>query len=68
MIFAIGLVWTAEAFNSAFESVTDLVQPEIHPLAGKAKDMAAGAVLISAITAAIIGILVFSKHLIKLIN
>jgi len=44
----------------------DLVSPDHHPLAGRAKDIAAGAVLIAALIAAIIGALVFIPHLIAL--
>lgn len=60
---AIGLVWVAEGLNTAIEAVVDLVTPEFHPLAGRAKDIAAGAVLLAALTAAIIGTLVFYPHL-----
>jgi len=63
---AIGLVWTAEGLNTAIECVVDLVSPDHHPLAGRAKDIAAGAVLIAALIAAIIGALVFIPHLIAL--
>jgi diacylglycerol kinase (ATP) len=56
-------VWTAEALNTAIELLTDLASPEYHPLAGKAKDVAAGAVLIAAIGAIAIGFLVFGPHL-----
>jgi diacylglycerol kinase len=59
---AIGLVWTAEGLNTAIECVVDLVSPDHHPLAGRAKDIAAGAVLIAALIAAIIGALVFVPH------
>ncbi len=52
-------VWTAEAINTAFELLADAVAPEFDPLIGKAKDVAAGAVLIAAIGAAAIGLLVF---------
>jgi diacylglycerol kinase len=48
-VLAIVAVWTAEAMNTAFELLTDLASPTFHPLAGKAKDVAAGAVLISAL-------------------
>lgn len=58
-ILAIASVLAAEAFNSAIEDLTDLVSPDHHPLAGHAKDLAAGAVLITAIGAAIIGFIVF---------
>jgi len=63
VVAAIGLVWTAEALNTAVETVVDLVSPDIHPLAGRAKDIAAGAVLMAAIAAVIIGVLVFAPHL-----
>lgn len=59
LVFAIGLVLSAEAFNSAIERLVDLQEPEQNPKAGKIKDMAAGAVLLSAIAAAIIGVLIF---------
>jgi diacylglycerol kinase len=56
---SIALVFAAEAFNTALEHLTDLVSPEHHPLAGKAKDVAAGAVLLTVIGAAVVGILIF---------
>lgn len=62
IVLSMVMVWTAEAFNTALEFLTDLISPEIHPLARKAKDVAAGSVLISAIGAAIIGALVFIPH------
>ena len=55
-------VWTAEAFNTALECLTDLASPELHPLAGKAKDVAAAAVLITAVGAATIGVVVFTPY------
>ncbi|RNI27007.1 diacylglycerol kinase [Rufibacter latericius] len=61
--FAIGLVWMAELFNTALEVVVNLVSPERHPLAGKAKDIAAGAVLVASLTSAIAGLLVFLPYL-----
>jgi diacylglycerol kinase (ATP) len=63
IVLACMAVWTAETLNTALEFLTDLASPEFHPLAGKAKDVAAGAVLIAAIGAAIIGVLVFWPHL-----
>ena len=63
VIGAIGLVWAAEAFNTAIEALTDLVSPGEHPLAGRAKDIAAGAVLCAAITAVVIGFIVFGPRL-----
>lgn len=63
LLVAMALVWTAEAFNTALEFLTDLASPESHPLAGKAKDVAAAAVLIAAFFAVVIGVVVFSAHL-----
>lgn len=57
---AIGFVLVAEYFNTAIEHLTDLVvNNEFHPLAKEAKDASAGAVLLAAITALIIGLIVF---------
>lgn len=61
---AIGLVFAAELVNSALEAVVDLASPDVHPLAKAAKDMGAGAVLISACVAVIIGLLIFGPPLI----
>jgi len=55
-------VWTAEALNTAFEFLTDVASPSFHPLAEKAKDVAAGAVLITACGAAVVGLIVFGPH------
>lgn len=57
--FAIGLVIITEMLNTAVESLTDLASPEIHPLAKKTKDIAAGAVLIATLVAIVIGLLIF---------
>ena len=67
VIAAIGLVWTAEGLNTAIEALVDLVSPEQHPLAGRAKDVAAGAVLLAALAAAAIGLLVFGPRLLALL-
>lgn len=58
-IFAIAAVLAAEAFNTALEYLTDLVSPDYHVLAGKTKDAAAAGVLITAIGAAIVGLIIF---------
>ncbi len=63
LTFAGGMVLTAEAFNTAIEIDIDLTSPEFHPYARDTKDVAAGAVLISAITAALIGVAIFGPHL-----
>jgi diacylglycerol kinase len=53
------LVLSLEAVNTAIEHLTDLVSPGFHPLAGKAKDVAAAAVLIAALGSVLVGALVF---------
>lgn len=59
VVICIVLVISLEAVNTAIETLTDLVSPEWHHLASRAKDLAAGAVLIAAIGAAIVGCIVF---------
>ena len=59
IVFSIGLVFITEMLNTAVEFLTDLVSPEFHPLAKKVKDVAAGAVLFSALVAVVIGLFVF---------
>lgn len=63
VILCIGVVIAAELFNTAIEKRVDLVSPERHPIAGQVKDIAAGAVLVCAATAAIIGLVVFIPYL-----
>ena len=65
IIAAIGMVLSAEIFNTAIEQLTDLIQPEQDPKAGIIKDLAAGAVLLTAITALIIGLIIFVPYLLK---
>ena len=66
LVFIIGAVWSAEAMNSAMERVVDLVTLEKKPLAKAAKDLAAGSVLILAITSVIIGLVIFLPKFISL--
>ena len=61
---SVACVWSAELMNTAIESLTDLASPAYHPLAGKAKDVAAGAVLLAALGALVVGALVFGPHFI----
>jgi diacylglycerol kinase (ATP) len=65
IILAISIVWTAEALNTAFEFLADAASPEFHPLVRDAKDVAAGAVLLAAVAAAIIGIIIFWPYVQK---
>jgi diacylglycerol kinase len=62
VLLTIGLVIGLELINTAIEKVVDLITKEWHPLAGKAKDMAAGAVLVASILAVIIGVIIFRKY------
>lgn len=63
ILLCFALVLAAEAFNTAIERLVDLISPTHHPLAGEAKDVAAGAVLICAIIAAIAGLLIFAPYM-----
>ncbi len=56
----IGLVIFAELCNTAMEAIVDLATQALHPLAKRAKDIAAASVYVLSITAAIVGILVFA--------
>ncbi len=56
-------VWSAEGANTALELLADHVSPEHQPLIGKSKDAAAGAVLLAAMGAVLIGALVFIPYL-----
>ena len=68
LALSICLVLMAEALNTALEFLTDLVSPGYHELAGKAKDTAAGAVLICALGAAGVGIAIFAPRLLALLD
>lgn len=61
LCFAVTFVLTAEMFNTAIEYAVDLIKEEYHPLAKIAKDIAAGAVFVSAVNAVIAGYLLFVK-------
>ena len=65
-IVLIGLVIATEFINTAIEAVVDLACPEIHPLAKTAKDTAAAAVLVFAITAVLCGLFLFVPKIIAL--
>ncbi|MFZ5645439.1 MAG: diacylglycerol kinase family protein [Bacillota bacterium] len=68
IILAIALVTVAEIINSAVEKAVDLVTLEKHPVAGLAKDAAAGAVLLAAFFSVVIGLLIFVPHILELIK
>lgn len=67
LTLAMASVWITEILNTAIEFLTDLVSPEFHPIAGQVKDLAAAAVLISAMGAAIVGVIVFLPRIIQLL-
>ena len=67
IIFAIGLVIIAEAFNTAIEIDIDLTSPNYHPYARDTKDVAAGAVSIATVIAGIMGLLIFLPKVIALV-
>jgi len=62
LILTIGIVLATEAFNTAVEMWVDKISPENNKIAGAVKDIAAGAVLIMAVAAAIIGIIIFAPR------
>ena len=59
----IGLVLTCEMINTVTETLVDLVSPDYHPLAKVIKDLTAGAVLVTAITAVVVGLLILGPPL-----
>lgn len=67
-ILLFGIVISAELFNTAIETVVDIVMPEKNEKAKIAKDVSAGAVLVVAIVSAIIGLLIFIPKILKIIN
>lgn len=64
VVFAIGLVLAAEAFNSSIETLADLVCPGYDEAIKRTKDLAAGAVLILAMAASVVGMIIFIPKLI----
>lgn len=63
LVLAMAMVWIAEAFNTAIEVLCNLTQPDFHPQVKLIKDLAAGAVLLAAIAATLIGASVAWPHL-----
>ena len=63
LIIAIIVVWISETLNTAFEHLCDVVSPAYSESVKRAKDVAAGAVLLSAIGATVIGAVIFGKYL-----
>lgn len=68
ILLLIGLVISLELTNTAIEETVDYFTLNLHPGAKRAKDIAAGAVLVSAITALVIGIIIFLPHILKFLS
>ncbi|MBP6926381.1 MAG: diacylglycerol kinase family protein [Candidatus Pacebacteria bacterium] len=64
IVLASGMVFAAEAFNTAIEIDMNLTSPEFHPHARDTKDVAAGAVLITAVVAMVIGVIIFLPRIV----
>ncbi|WP_080238955.1 diacylglycerol kinase family protein [Spirosoma rigui] len=67
LVTQIGLVWAAEAINTALEKLCDFVSPGIHPQIKAIKDMASGAVLILAIVAVTVGLFILGGRLLDIL-
>lgn len=63
LVLCFAIVIAAELFNTALEVIIDYAWPERHPMIGRAKDVAAAAVLVAAAGAALVGALLFARHL-----
>ncbi|MCL1855333.1 MAG: diacylglycerol kinase family protein [Clostridia bacterium] len=67
-VLLFGLVFMAELFNTAVETVVNMVTEDYHSRAKRAKDMAAGAVLVASVTAAVIGALIFIPKVLAVVR
>lgn len=65
VLLCCGVVIMAELFNTAVETIVDLVSPEFHPLAGRAKDIAAAAVWFLSAVVAVVGVIVFANAMLN---
>lgn len=65
IVLTMAMVWSAEFFNTSLEILTDIIHPQEHPSVKLSKDISAGAVLITAAAAALIGILILGPPLWK---
>ena len=65
LISAIGIVLMAELFNTAIELIVNLISPDYNKKAGQIKDIAAASVFIAAITAVIMGLIIFIPYIIN---
>jgi diacylglycerol kinase (ATP) len=65
VVLAIGAVWAAEGVNTAFEALCDVASPDRHPSVERAKDVAAGAVLVAALAALAVAALIFGPRILE---
>lgn len=63
VVICFGLVLGGEVINSSVEAIVDLASPDFHVLAGKAKDCAAGGVLLFSIASFVVGCIIFIPHI-----
>lgn len=63
IVLAMVAVWSAEALNTALEFLADVASPDFHPLIEKAKDVAAGGVLITSLGSVVIAVLIFGPYI-----
>lgn len=68
LVLSMGAVLSAETMNTAIESLVDLLEPDQHESARKAKDFAAGSVLLISIAASMIGLVIFGNHVLLLLK
>lgn len=68
VFFSIFFVFILELVNTSIEAAVDLVTRDFHPLAKVAKDVAAGAVLLGALFAFLVGVYVFSEPILRVLN
>lgn len=66
VVIVIGAVLAAEAVNSSIEALADLVSPDYNEAIKRTKDLAAGAVLLLAIAAAVVGLIIFVPKIVEL--
>lgn len=66
LVIQISVVMAAEAFNTAIEKLCDVISPERHPVIGTVKDIAAGAVLVTAIASVFTGLFLFLPKIMEL--
>ncbi|MBP3894805.1 MAG: diacylglycerol kinase family protein [Atopobiaceae bacterium] len=68
VLICCGAVIVTELVNTAIETIVDLVSPEFHPLAGRAKDIAAAASWTMSLTSVLVGLIVYGRALLALLG